>query len=169
MKIKIFVLHLAIVVSSGLLFVNIYNSIVDAPNWGYRLPQSVDVARRYFAFKNPAEFFKITGPLIHIIGINCVIRFWRTDTKVRWFNVTALALILFADLLSFKFFFPLNEVLFGSTRDVTLIRQAFHQWEMLNWFRSAVLAAIPVMYSLSLARYIRLVLNQEALSSPWAP
>ncbi|TJY64014.1 hypothetical protein FAZ19_17325 [Sphingobacterium alkalisoli] len=75
MKIKIFVLHIAIVISSGLLFVNLYNSIVDAPNWGHQLPKSIDVARNYFTFKTPADFFKFTGPLQHIIGINCIIRF----------------------------------------------------------------------------------------------
>ncbi|SOD12503.1 hypothetical protein SAMN06297358_0703 [Pedobacter xixiisoli] len=150
---------MAIVVSSGLLFVNLYNAIVDASNWGHQLPQSINIARNYFAFKNPADFFKFTGPLVHIIGINCVIRFWKTDKKVRWYNVTALAAILFNDLLTFIFIFPLNIVLFGATQDIKAIQQAFHQWYLLNWFRSIILTVISVMYSLSLNRYSRMLLK----------
>ncbi|RZK13202.1 MAG: hypothetical protein EOO46_00220 [Flavobacterium sp.] len=155
MKIKIFVLHMAIVLSSGLLFVHLYNAVVDAPNWGHQLPRSINIARNYFAFKNPADFFSLTGPLLHIIGINCVARFWKTDTKVRWYNVTALVAILFNDLLTFMFFVPLNKVLFGPIQDITRIRQAFDQYDSVNWFRSAILAVTPLMYSLSLNRYLR--------------
>lgn len=154
---KIFVLHMAIVASGGLLFVNFYNSIVDAPNWGYDLPRSLEVARNYFAYKSPAELFKYSGPLIHVIGINCVIRFWTADRKVLWYNVMALAAILFTDLLTFIFFLPLNEVLFGITQDTALIRHTLLQWELLNWFRTIVLAVIPIMYSLSLNRYLQVV------------
>lgn len=159
MKIKIFVLHMAVVISSGLLFVNLYHSFVDAPNWGHQLPQSIDVARNYFAFKSPADFFKFHAPLVHIVGINCVIRFWKTDKKIRWYHVTALLAILLNDLLTFVFFFPLNEVLFGETQDITLIQRTFHHWSILNWFRSFVLAVIPVMYSLSLNRYLKMLLK----------
>lgn len=159
MKKKIFVLNMAIVAGGGLLFVNFYNSIVDVPNWGHHLPQSLEVARNYFDFKTPAELFKFTGPLIHVIGINCVIHFWKTDRKVLWYNIIALASILFTDLLTFVFFFPLNEVLFGATKDLALIQQALRQWEILNWFRTIVLAVIPIMYSLSLNRYLRMVLK----------
>ncbi len=40
-------------------------------------------------------------------------------------------------------------------QDIKAIRQAFDQWSLLNWFRSFVLAVIPVMYSLSMNRYLR--------------
>lgn len=141
------------------MFVNLSNSIVDAPNWGHRFPQSIDVARCYFIAKNPADFFKFAGPLIHIVGINSVIRFWKTDKRVRWYNMTALGLILLHDLLTFVFIFPLNEVLFGDTQDIKLIQSAFDQWDLFNWFRSFVLAVIPVMYSLSLNRYLQILLK----------
>lgn len=150
---------MAIVMSSGLLFVNLYSSVVDAPNWGHQLPQSLVVARKYFIFKNPSDFFKFTGPLIHIIAINCVIRFWKTGKKVLLYNVTALVAILLNDILTFVIFFPLNEILFGNTRDILLIQRAFHEWDLLNWFRSFVLAVIPVVYSLSLNRYLRMLLK----------
>lgn len=150
---------MSIAISSGLLFVNLYNSIVDEPNWGHQIPQSIDVARSYFTFKNPAEFFKFTGPLLHIVGINCVIRFWKTDKRVRWYNIIALCAILFSDLLTMVFIFPLNEVLFGDMQDITIIQQAFHQWDLFNWFRSFALAVIPVMYSLSLNRYLQILLK----------
>lgn len=155
---------MAIVISSGLLFVNLYNSIVDTPNWGYQLPQSIYVARNYFTFKTPADFFRFTGPLVHIIAINCVIRFWKTDNKVRCYNITALVVILFNDLFTFVFFFPLNEIIFGDMQDILSIERALHQWSLLNWFRSSVLAVVPVMYILSLNKYMQKLLSAKPLT-----
>jgi hypothetical protein len=100
-RIKVIVLFLAIIVNSGLLFVNIYNSLVDAPNWGANIPSSIETARNYYTTKNPADFFKIFGIVIHILGINCVIGFWKTDKQIRLYNISALALILIIDLLTF--------------------------------------------------------------------
>jgi hypothetical protein len=56
-KIKISILFLAIIANSGLLFVNVYNSMVDVPNWGVNIPASIDIARNYFITKSPADFF----------------------------------------------------------------------------------------------------------------
>jgi hypothetical protein len=112
-KIQTIVLYLAIIINSGLLFVNIYTSIVDAPNWGANIPTSLETARKYFSEKNPHVFFKIVGTVIHVLGINCVIRFWNTDKQIRLNNISALALILIIDLLIFTCFFPRNDIMFN--------------------------------------------------------
>lgn len=48
------VLYLAIVALGCLLGANLYTSVVDAPNWGAALPESLAVAKRYFTAANPA-------------------------------------------------------------------------------------------------------------------
>lgn len=151
-KIQTIALFLAIIINSGLLFVNIYNSIVDAPNWGTNIPTSIEIARNYFAIKSPQDFFKIFGIVIHIIGINCVIRFWKTDKQIRFFNISALALILIIDLLSFTYFFPRNDIMFtlNGTTDVQILTNVWREWEIMNWGRTFITLGIVALYSLSL-------------------
>lgn len=151
-KIKIIILFLAIIVNSGLLFVNVYNSMVDAPNWGVNIPASIDSARNYFTSKSPADFFKIFGIVIHILGINCVIRFWNTDKQIRLYTISALTLILILDLLLFAYFFPRNDIMFNqnSTADIQTLKVAWKQWGAMNWVRSFITLGIVALYSLSL-------------------
>ena len=46
--IRLILLGLSAAVAAGILFVNLYNSLIDAPNWGADLPNSVLAARQYF-------------------------------------------------------------------------------------------------------------------------
>lgn len=153
-KIQIIVLFLAVIINSGLLFVNIYNSIVDAPNWGTNIPASIEIARNYFAVKSPQDFFKIVGIVIHILGINCVIRFWKTDKQIRFFNISALALILIIDLLTFTYFFPRNDIMFtlNGTTDIQKLTNAWSEWEIMNWVRTLITFGVIALYSLSLKK-----------------
>lgn len=157
-KIKIIVLFLAIIVNSGLLFVNLYNSIVDAPNWGSNIPSSIDTARNYFTTKSPADFFKIFGIIIHILGINCVIRFWKTDKQIRLYNISALVLILIIDLLTFIYFFPRNDIMFdlNSTADIQTLTRVWNEWVIMNWIRSLITLGIVTLYCLSLNKLFSL-------------
>lgn len=151
-KIKTIILFLAIIVNSGLLFVNIYNSIAVALNWEANIPASIDTARNYFAIKSAADFFKILGIVVHILGINCVIRFWKTDKQIRLYNISALALILLIDLLTFAHFFPRNDIIFNlnNTADMQTLTNPWREWEILNWIRTFITLGIVTLYSLSL-------------------
>jgi hypothetical protein len=156
MKTKNSVLFLAIIVNSGFLFVNVYNSMVDAPNWGSNIPATIDLARNYFTTKKPADFFKIFGIVIHILGINGVIRFWKVDKQIRLYNISALSLIFIVDLLTFTFFFPRNDIMFNltSNADIQTLTNAWNEWKVMNWVRSFITVGIVVLYSLSLKRWL---------------
>lgn len=151
-KMKVIVLFLAIIINSGVLSVNVYNSIVDAPNWGADIPASIETARSYFTVKNPADFFKIVGVVIHILGINCVIRFWKTNKQIRLYTLSALILIFITDILTFSYFFPRNDVLFDvtSTADIQTLTSTWEEWSMMNWIRSLIILGIATLYSLAL-------------------
>ena len=162
-KIQTIVLYLAIIINSGVLFVNIYNSIVDAPNWGGNIPASMEIARNYFAEKSPQDFFQIFGIIIHILGINCVIRFWKTDKQIRLFNISALALILIIDLLTFTYFFPRNDIMFtlNGTTDIQTLTNAWREWEIMNWVRTFITLGIVILYSLSLYKFMKNVKTKK--------
>jgi hypothetical protein len=50
-------IYLAIVLLGGVLGANVYNSVVDAPNWGAAIPGSLAAAKSYFSQANPGTFF----------------------------------------------------------------------------------------------------------------
>ncbi|MFD2825250.1 anthrone oxygenase family protein [Leeuwenhoekiella polynyae] len=157
-QIKKIVLFLAIIVNIGVLFVNIYNSIVYDPNWGTHIPSSIETARNYFTTKSPSNLFKIFGIVIHILGINSVIRFWKNDKQIRLYNISALFLILIIDLLTFAYFLPRNDIMFdlNSTADIQTLTTAWREWANMNWVRTFITFGIVMLYSLSLNKLYKL-------------
>ena len=157
-QIKKIVLFLAIIVNIGVLFVNIFNSIVYDPNWGTHIPSSIETARNYFTTKSPSNFFKIFGIVIHILGINSVIRFWKNDKQISFYNISALFLILIIDLLTFAYFLPRNDIMFdlNSTADIQTLTTAWREWANMNWVRTFITFGIVMLYSLSLNKLYKL-------------
>jgi len=134
-------LSLSVTFAAGLLFVNVYNSIVDAPNWGHSLPASIEAARSYYSAANPGTFFRIISPLNQAIAVLGLVLCWKTSPRVRLFCGLALVVTVSMDVLTFGYFYPRNAVLFASpVTDPSTIRLAHAQWTAMNWVRSAVIA-----------------------------
>jgi hypothetical protein len=120
----------------GLLFVNIYNSVVDAANWN--AAESIAITRQYFNVANPGTFFRIASPINQALAVIAVIVCWRFG-RVRYVALAALFLALSADLLTFGYFYPRLDVMFGAPLESTeAIRQAVSEWASMNWFRSGL-------------------------------
>jgi hypothetical protein len=134
---------LAATFAAGLLFVNIYNSVVDTPNWGGNIPASIQASRDYFRFATPATFYRVISPLGQILTLLALILCWTADRRVRYFLLAALVLAVAADPLTFGYFYPRNKIMFIDPIEgnVAAIRSAFAQWATVNWIRSAVVAA----------------------------
>ena len=64
MKMKTVILYASIVLASGILFVNIYNSLVDARNWGANIPNLLKL-RGHMLVKQILVIF--SGYLHHLI------------------------------------------------------------------------------------------------------
>ena len=57
---KNIIVFLSISIASGILFVNLYTSLIDAKSWGTDIPNSIAAAREYFKAVNPeitSEYF----------------------------------------------------------------------------------------------------------------
>lgn len=133
---------LSATLAAGLLFTNIYTSIVDAPNWGHNIPASLEVTRSYFSAANPGIFFRIVSPLGQVVTLFAVILCWTVDKRIRYFLLAALVIAIAADGLTFAYFYPRNDIMFvkslvGSTE---ALRDAWSQWSSMNWVRSALVA-----------------------------
>lgn len=140
--IRSILLGLSAALAAGLLFVNLYSSLVDAPNWGADLPTSIEVARKYFSVANPGTFFRIFSPLNQLLAAIAVITCWKVN---RYTALAFLATALLADALTFGYFYPRNDIMFVGPMDADAIRIAWEQWSAMNWVRTLLCAANVVL------------------------
>ncbi len=140
--IRTLTLIFATTVVAGLLFVNIYNSMVDAPSWGSNFPTSIQTMRDYFNIVNPGTFFRVFSPANQILSLLALIVCWKADKKVRMYCGLALLFALTSDAFTFAYFYPRNEIMLHTPLDTNLdaIKTAWSQWSSMNWLRSAVVA-----------------------------
>ena len=134
---KIF-LFAALVFSSGLLFVNIYTSLVDVPNWMHNIPASIQAMRNYFIAANPGTFFRIFSPANQLLALLALIFCWKYGWQIRIFCFIALLFAVGNDIFTFTFFYPRNNMLLHASliTDIDLLKKITHQWMIVNWIRS---------------------------------
>ena len=128
-------LGLSAATASGLLFVNLYSSIVDAPNWGADIPNSIIDARQYFAVANPGHFFRIFSPVNQVLALVVLILCWKNN---RYIAIASLAIAILLDVMTFGYFYPRNDVMFVNAIDENALRIAWREWSTMNWIRSAL-------------------------------
>jgi uncharacterized membrane protein len=144
--IRSILLALAAATAAGILFVNLYNSLVDAPNWGADIPNSLVAARHYFTVANPGNFFRVISPLNQVLALIAVIVCWKSG-NARYIALGSLVLAVVADAFTFGYFYPRNEILFVAPIEASadMVRQAWQEWSTMNWLRSALCAANTVL------------------------
>jgi hypothetical protein len=121
--------------AAGLLFVNVYNSIVDAPNWGAHLPQSIEAARAYFSVANPGSFFRIASPINQVLALLALVLSWKNN---RYIALGSLIVAVLVDVITFAYFYPRNEVMFLAPINNEAVTLAWKQWSAMNWLRSSL-------------------------------
>jgi hypothetical protein len=138
---KNLVLFLSAIIASGLLFVNLYTSLIDARSWGSDLPNSIAAAREYFKTVNPGYFFRIFSPVNQVMGLLALILCWKTSRSIRLYLVIAFALYILGDVLTFAYFYPRNDIMFKTAQlsDINLLRKTWSEWNSMNWVRSLVI------------------------------
>ena len=149
---KKIVLFLSIMLASGLLFTNIYNSMVDVKSWGADIPQSLATARLYFKSANPGVFFRLFSPINQLLALIALIMFWKSSTTVRTFLSIALVLYVLSDVFTFAYFYPRNDILFKTVplTMTNILRKAWSDWNSMNWLRSFMVFAGLIFSFLSL-------------------
>lgn len=156
MTIRRILIYTAVIMLGGVLGANVYNSIIDAQNWGSAIPQSLDAAKAYFSFKNPGDFYRIASPLAQVSALIALIAAWPAGKRTRIIAAFAVAFAVFGDVLTFGFFYPRNEIMFGGgTHSVEELRAAWSGWSTVNWFRSLVCLGAVVSELVVLSRFER--------------
>jgi hypothetical protein len=141
--------------AAGLLFVNVYNSIVDAPNWGANVPHSIEAARAYFSVANPGSFYRIVSPINQVLALIAVIISWKNN---RYIALGSLAVAVLIDVMTFAYFYPRNEVMFLTPINNQDVKLAWEQWSAMNWVRSGLCLANTtlafILFSLTSKRFV---------------
>jgi Domain of unknown function (DUF1772) len=149
---KTIALFASISIASGLLFANVYTSLVDARSWGSDIPFSIAVAREYFKTVSPANFFRIISPLNQVLALAALVLFWKSSSTIRMCLAVALVLYVLTDVITFAYFYPRNDIMFKGAQltDVTRLRETWASWSAMNWVRSSMLLAGVILSWVSL-------------------
>ena len=133
-------LILATTLAAGLLFVNVYNSLIDAVSWGSDIPSSIQTTRDYYEVVNPGSFFRIFSPINQVLTLLVLLLCWKTNKKIRIYCALALLIAVVSDGFTFAYFYPRNEIMFNSPIDTNLdaIKIAWREWATMNWLRSGI-------------------------------
>jgi len=133
-------LMLATSFAAGLLFINLYNSMIDAVNWGSNIPTSIQTARDYFKTVNPGDFFRVFTPMNQVLALLALIVCWKAGKSVRLYCGVALLFSLAVDVMTFGFFYPRNDIMFINPiqGNIDAIKTAWSQWSSVNWIRSGL-------------------------------
>ncbi len=137
---KKIILYSSIAFASGIFFVNIYNSIVNAVNVENNIPESIIAANNFFKPANPGTFFQIFSPATQLLTLLSLILFWKKKPSVRLFIGIALLFYVAADILTFTYFHPRNDIMFFSEQlpDTETLKKLASEWSCMNWVRSAI-------------------------------
>jgi len=135
-------LFLSISLASGLLFTNLFTSIIDARSWGADIPNSIAAAREYFKVVDPGNFFRLFSPINQVLGLLVLILFWKASPSIRLSLGIALVCYVSAEAMTFAYFFPRNDIMFrdAALTDVDLLKKTWSEWDRMNWVRTAILA-----------------------------
>ena len=138
---KNLILFASITLASGMLFTNLYTSLVEAKSWGADIPNSIATARQYFKVVNPGVFFRMFSPMNQLLGILAVILFWKSSPSIRLYLIIACVMYMLAEGLTFMYFYPRNDIMFrnGDLNDVALLKRVWSEWSFMNWIRTGVL------------------------------
>jgi hypothetical protein len=149
---KNIVLFASIALASGLLLTNVYNSMIDAKSWGANIPQSIETARQYFSTVNPGNFFRVFSPINQVLALLALILFWKSSPSARGLLAIALVLYILADILTFAYFYPRNDIMFKTAQlsDIIALRKAWSGWNTINWLRSLIVFSGLIFSFLSL-------------------
>ena len=138
---KNLVLFASITLASGMLFTNLYTSIVEAKSWGADIPNSIGTAREYFKVVNPGVFFRMFSPMNQLLGLLALILFWKASPPIRLYLGIAFLMYVLAEGLTFMYFYPRNAIMFrdGDLNNIALLKKVWAEWSFMNWVRTVVL------------------------------
>jgi uncharacterized membrane protein len=140
--VRLNVTPVAVIALGMLLGASTYESVVMAPNYAARVPESLERIRGFFVTTNPGTLFRVLAPATQLLLVVAILQNW-PERRVRWWLVGALVALTLADAITFAFHYPRNELLFRrplSDLPAAQLEEAARQWGHGNHVRVGLLA-----------------------------
>ena len=155
MNLRLVSAAIALVVSAVLLGAGVYESVVLAPNL-QGAPTSLEHARGFYHVTNPGAFFRVVSPATQLFLLAALVCNWKPRIT-RWRLAGALALAILADVITFKFHYPRNAILFlapltGSAADLNRVST---EWAVGNYVRIVLILSAVLLVMTSMIRIAR--------------
>ena len=156
MNLRLVSVAIALVLSAMLLGTGVYQNVVDAPNY-MGAPASLEHARGFYHATNPGMFFRWLVPTTQLFLLLALVCNWKPDEHTRWRLVGALGALILTDMVTFRFHYPRNDILFVSplTRPSEYYDRVVTEWAMGNYVRVALILAAVVLVMVSMIRIAR--------------
>jgi hypothetical protein len=147
---------IVLVLSAMLLGTGAYESVVVAPNF-HGAPIYLEHARGFYHATNPGTFFRVLSPATQLFLLVALACNWRPAPVTRWKLAGALALAITADVITFRFHYPRNDILFVAplTNPPAYYDQVATEWAIGNYFRIALILGAVVLVMVSMIRIAR--------------
>ena len=156
MNIRMVSTAIALALSAMLLGAGVYEAVVVAPNL-QGAPSSLEHARGFYHATNPGMFFRVLSPGTQMFLLLALVCNWSPVPVTRWRLAGALALAILGDVITFKFHYPRNTILFSDplTRSAADLDRVATEWAAGNYVRIAVILIAVVLVIVSMIRIAR--------------
>ena len=156
MNLRLVSVGIALVVSAMLLGAAVYESVVLAPNL-QGAPTSLEHARGFYHVTNPGVFFRVLSPATQLFLLVALVCNWKPTPGTRWRLPGALALAILADVITFKFHYPRNGILFVAplTNAPADLNRVGAEWATGNYVRIVLILTAALLVMASMIRIAR--------------
>jgi hypothetical protein len=156
MNLRLLVVAIALVLSAMLLGTGIYQNVVDAPNYT-GAPTSLEHARGFYHATNPGTFFRWLVPATQLFLLLALVVNWKLAPGMRWTLGGALVFLVLTDIITFRFHYPRNDILFVAplTQSAAYYDGIVREWAIGNYARVALILVSVVLLTVSLIRIAR--------------
>jgi hypothetical protein len=147
---------IALIVSGMLLGAGVYESVVLAPNL-QGAPTSLEHARGFYHVTNPGVFFRVIPPATQLFLLLALVCNWKPTSITRWRLAGGLVLAILADVITFKFHYPRNAILFSAplTNSPADLDRVAAEWATGNYVRIVLILIAVVLVMVSTIRIAR--------------
>ena len=147
---------IALVLSTMLLGASVYQSVVDAPNY-HGGPVALEHARGFYHAVNPGVFFRAVAPASQLLLLVAIVCNWKPTSITRWRLAAGLALLIVADVVTFRFHYPRNHILFIAplTNTTAYYDRVATEWGTGNYLRVSLILITVALLIESIVRIAR--------------
>lgn len=156
MNLRMVSVAIALVLSAMLLGTGVYQNVVDAPNYK-GAPASLEHARGFYHATNPGMFFRALVPATQLFLLLAIVFNWRPAPGMLWNLVPALFCLVATDVITFRFHYPRNDILFVAplTQPPAYYDRVVTEWATGNYVRVALTLTVVVLLTVSTIRIAR--------------